>query len=259
MNDNMSILEEKSIEVIDDEVFNYDGYQVVRGEFFAHTYEPTFVFHRNTIFVNAACLKKLPETDYIQILVNPEKKQLAVLPCDESDKDSFKWSAGISKRSPRHITCPIFSAKVRALMDWTPDFKYKLLGKLLDSGNQTVFVFDLKTPEIFVPKDKDGKSMSRKANYPEEWQNQFGLPVSAHQNKLEISVFNGHAVFRVEDDNHKEAKNGEQNSSGETEYLHRSEEEQNKNSQGNVASNGGPSLYPVACEPEHKGYDYSSL
>ncbi len=224
------------IEVISDEVFNYDGYQVVRGEFFAHTYEPTFIFHRNQVFVNAACLKKFPETDYIQILVNPEKKQLAVLPCGESDKDSFKWSAGSSKRSPRHISCPIFSAKVRALMDWTPDFKYKLLGKMLDAGNQSVFVFDLKTPEIYVPKDDEGKVMSRKATYPLEWQNQFGVPASAHQNRLEISVFNGHAVFRVEDDNHKEADNGKQHNS-EAEHMHRPEEEKNQNTQSYVTSN----------------------
>ena len=236
-NEEMNMPKGRDFEVISDEVFNYDGYQVVRGEFFAHTYEPTFVFHRNQVFVNAACLKKLPDTNYIQILVNPEKKQLAVLPCHESDKDSFKWSAGISKRSPRHITCPIFSAKVRALMDWTPDFKYKLLGKLLEGGGQSVFVFDLKTPEIFVPKDEEGKVMSRKANYPAEWQNQFGVPAAAHQNKLEISVFNGHAVFRIEDDNHKEANDGEQHTDSETEHMHRSEEEANPNPQSDVTSN----------------------
>lgn len=33
------------MEVIDDDSFSYDGYQVVRGEFFAHIYEPSFTFN----------------------------------------------------------------------------------------------------------------------------------------------------------------------------------------------------------------------
>lgn len=198
----------RDMEVIRDEAFNYEGYQVVRGEFFAHMYEPTFVFYRNKVFVNAACLRKLDDVEYVQILVNPEKKQLAVMPCRESDKDSFRWCTGSTNRHPRQISCPIFYAKVQSLMNWTPDFKYKLLGKLIDTGSQLLFVFDLSTPEIFVPKDEDNR-ISRKATYPAEWQNQFGIPVSAHQNTLQVSVFNGHAVFKIEDNSHKEASNGE--------------------------------------------------
>lgn len=247
----------RDIEVIRDEVFNYDGYQVVRGEFFAHIYEPTFIFHRNKVSVNAACLRKLPDTDYIQILVNPEKRQLAVLPCDESDKDSFKWCTGVSKKSPRQITCPIFSAKVRTLMDWSPDFKYKLLGKMIDTGTQLLFVYDLKTPEIFVPKDEEGNKMSRKATYPAEWQNQFGVPVSEHQNKLQVSVFNGHAVFSIEEDNnHKEGSNG---SDQQTEHMHRSEEEANTNTQGNATSDAGPGVHTAVGESYQAGNDNSGM
>ncbi len=253
MDNNYENSRARDIEIVRDEVFNYDGYQVVRGEFFAHIYEPTFIFHRNKVSVNAACLRKLPEVDYIQILVNPEKRQLAVLPCDESDKDSFKWCTGKNKKSPRQITCPIFSAKVRTLMDWTSDFKYKLLGKLIDTGTQLLFVYDLKTPEIFVPKDEEGNKMSRKAQYPAEWQNQFGVPVSEHQNKLQVSVFNGHAVFSIEEDsNHKEGRDGDNK---QAEYMHRSEEETNKDTQSNVASDEGSGVHTTIGESIQAGND----
>ena len=33
------------IEIIEDDAFSYEGYQVVRGEFFAHVYEPSFTFN----------------------------------------------------------------------------------------------------------------------------------------------------------------------------------------------------------------------
>ena len=68
--------EKNTIPVTEDDAFSYDGYQVVRGEFFAHTYEPSFTFNSSKVSVNTACIKKLPDTDFVQILVNPDEKKL---------------------------------------------------------------------------------------------------------------------------------------------------------------------------------------
>lgn len=64
----------RDLQIIEDDAFSYEGYQVVRGEFFAHTYEPSFTFNANKVSVNTACIKKLPQTDFVQILVNPMKR-----------------------------------------------------------------------------------------------------------------------------------------------------------------------------------------
>lgn len=191
--------ERNTISVVEDDAFSYDGYQVVRGEFFAHTYEPSFTFNSNKVSVNTACIKKLPDTDFVQILVNPDEKKLAVRPCQEYEKDSFRWCSATSKRSPRQITCRIFFAKVVSLMGWNSAYRYKLLGKLIKSDNELLFVFDLTTPEIFVRSEKeDGKiKTSRTPSYPEEWQNQFGVPVEEHQSSLQINMFDGYAVFGI--------------------------------------------------------------
>ena len=195
--------ERNTIPVVEDDAFSYDGYQVVRGEFFAHTYEPSFTFNSNKVSVNTACIKKLPDTDFVQILVNPDEKKLAVRPCQEDEKDSFRWCSATSKRSPRQITCRIFFAKVVSLMGWNSAYRYKLLGKLIKSDNELLFVFDLTTPEIFVRSEKeDGKiKTSRTPSYPEEWQNQFGVPVEEHQNSLQINMFDGYAVFGISESN----------------------------------------------------------
>lgn len=63
-------------EIIIDNDFNYDGYQVVRGEFFAHLNEPSITFNNDRINLNSACINKLPNTKYIQFLVNPDEKIL---------------------------------------------------------------------------------------------------------------------------------------------------------------------------------------
>ena len=188
-------------DITQDDAFSYEGYQVVRGEFFAHIYEPSFTFNSYKVSVNTACIKKLPDIEYVQILVNPEEKKLAVKPCPEEAKDSFRWcSANSKKRSPKQITCRIFFAKVIALMGWNPNYRYKLLGKLLKSGDDILFVFDLTTPEIYKRVIKEGEKpkMSRTPSYPADWQNQFGLPVEEHQNTIQVNMFNGYTVFGVQ-------------------------------------------------------------
>ena len=199
--------ENNTIPVTDDDAFSYDGYQVVRGEFFAHTYEPSFTFNSNKVSVNTACIKKLPDTDFVQILVNPDEKKLAVRPCMEDEKDSFRWCSASSKRSPRQITCRIFFAKVISLMGWNPSYRYKLLGKLIRSDNELLFVFDLTTPEIFVRSENDAGNIksSRTPSYPEEWQNQFGVPVEEHHSNLQINMFDGYAVFGISENTNSDS------------------------------------------------------
>ena len=73
-------------EVIQDDTFSYDGYQVVRGEFFAHIYEPSLCFNQSRVYVNMGCLKRMQDVDYVQILVNAEEKKLVIRPAGEDEK-----------------------------------------------------------------------------------------------------------------------------------------------------------------------------
>lgn len=70
------------------EQFSLDNYQVVRREFFAHLSEPAVTFYNCKFYVNAACLHRFPGVDYVQALVNQEKKVLVLLPCEEGARDA---------------------------------------------------------------------------------------------------------------------------------------------------------------------------
>ena len=179
--------------------FSYDGYQVVRAEFFAHLYEPSVTLNRETVSVNAACLRKLPDFEYVQFLVNPGEKKLAVKPCSEDMKDSFRWCTGDGKkRKPKKITCKIFFAKVMSLMDWDPRYRYKILGKLIRAQDDSLFVFDLSSAEAYHNRIKGEPDPSRSPHYPEERKNQFGIPATEHQDIQQISIFDDYTVFRIE-------------------------------------------------------------
>jgi len=149
-------------EIIVDEGFTYDGYQVVRGEFFAHLHEPSITFNNCKLSANTACVNKLPDVEYVQIRVNPEEMKLIIQPCREDDKGSFLWSSvkqENGRKNPRQITCKVFIAMVYHMMDWNPDYRYKLMGKLIKSNGENFFVFDLKAAEVYhrIRQDDEGQ------------------------------------------------------------------------------------------------------
>ncbi len=222
---------QKDMEIFDEDV-NLSGYEVVRGEFFAHLYEPSFTFNQNKISVNTACIRKLPETEYVQILVNPSEKKLIVRPCEESDKDSFRWcTASAKKRAPKQVTCKVFFAKIISLMEWNSKYRYKMIGKLIRSGDDLLFLFDMKNAETYVRTQKeDGTyTSSHTPSYPEEWEKQFGVPASEHQEILQANYFDGYTVFSIQDKKsnlkESEALDNGQSVNVSTEPVHRSEEE----------------------------------
>ena len=168
-----------------------ENFQVVRGEFFSHTLEPSFTLCNCKAYVNAACLKKLPNYDYIQLLVSPEEKILAIRPCPERKKDSFRWRQGSFGHTPKKITCPIFFAKIMTLMNWDPNLRYRFLGKFIQANDEHLFVFDLNSPEIYQPDIKTPL-------YPTDWAKQFGIPEKEHKRVMQISIFDKYAVFEPE-------------------------------------------------------------
>ena len=220
---NAQIPQEETILDLGDD-YNFDGFEVVRREFFAHLREPSASFSDCKFSVNIACLQKLPETTAVQALINPSTHIMALLPCTEDAKDSFIWcKESNGKRKPKPITCRLFFAKVVDLMGWNPNYRYKLLGKLVQANGMKLLVFDLNATEMFQRTiTQEGKlKSSRKPIFPAEWQTQFGLPYSEHQQALKIDIFDGYAVYSIKDTNvingtidtatsHKESSTSEQ-------------------------------------------------
>ena len=194
---------ENGDEIIDmGDDFAFDGFQVVRREFFAHLTEPAVTFNNCKFYVNCACLNKFPDTDYVQVLVNQNTKIMALLPCAENARDSLAWCyASKGKRKPRQTTCKLFFAKIVSMMDWNPDYRYKLLGKLIHANGQYMIAFDLTATEVYqriFPEGAKPKT-SRTPVFPAGWQDQFGLPYKEHQQSMQINIFDGYAIYSIKD------------------------------------------------------------
>ena len=97
------------------------------------------------------------------------------------------------------------------MMGWNPNYRYKLLGKIIRRGSEYLILFDLKATETYQRVIKEGEKpkTSRTPVFPAEWQNQFGLPVEEHRKQLQVNIFDGYTVFSVQDPAKEESSPGQ--------------------------------------------------
>lgn len=223
-------IDQKALKLAQD--FSYDGYQVVRRELFAHLREPAVVIRRDSVTFNTACIAGLEDVVYIQILVNQENKRMVVRKCEENDKDALRWCVEKpDKRKSRKMTNKLFSAMIYDMMGWDLDCRYKMQGYKITHEDETMYIFDLLEPEIYMDtkrkrkkadsvqktnvnatpeeltkeqmeeqqKEEIAVKVERKLNripfYPKEWKDSFGLPVKEHEKALETNLKEGYVEF----------------------------------------------------------------
>ena len=183
--------------------FSFDGYQVVRREFFSHKFDPTLTIKGNSIIFNNACISKMEQVVYVQVLVNPTTEKLVIRPCEEGARDAIRWCiVRDEKRKSRQITCGLFTAKLYEMMGWEALYRYKLQGTRINYKGEHLYVFDLTSTEIFLPVVKDPDNPKAKAKrsaavYPADWRDSFGIPVQEHTESTNIDLMEGFAFADV--------------------------------------------------------------
>lgn len=182
--------------------FSFDGYQVVRREFFSHKFDPTLTVRSNGIIFNNACISKMDEVVYVQVLINPDTGKLVVRPCDEGARDAVRWCvAREDKRKSRQISCSMFTAKLYDLMGWETLYRYKMQGTRISYQGEQLYVFDLTSTEVFIPvtqesSDPEGKPKKKtEARFLESWRDSFGLPVAEHAASVMVNLEEGYGTM----------------------------------------------------------------
>ena len=90
-------------------------------------------------------------------------------------------------------------------MDWNPDYRYKLLGRLIHANGEYMIAFDLTATEIYQRALPEGAKprTARTPVFPSGWQDQFGLPYKEHQQSMQVNIFDGYAVYSIKESSKK--------------------------------------------------------
>ncbi len=177
--------------------FSSENFEIVHSQFFSQSTEPAVTFGRRKMWVNSVCLTKFPQTDHVRILINRDTKTLALYPRREGDRSSLPWcSSNGEKRKPRQLSCPMFFAKIYALMEWNPSCRYRVVGKYLCGSRGELLAFDLRAAEAYI---YSANAMQRyMPRFPADWRDQFGVPAAEHGLEPLVHMFDEYAVFELE-------------------------------------------------------------
>lgn len=165
--------------------FDLQGYQVVRSQFTQVRYEgPAITITGEKVSFNRFCMKKFESVAYIQLLLHPAERKIAIRPCGEHDTHSIRWRPDPEKALySKSLNCQHFGSALYKIMDWNPDYMYRIRGTWAKRGTEEIIVFNLTnaTPAILVAADSEENLSRRRVNLcPGEWADDFGEEFYEH-------------------------------------------------------------------------------
>ncbi len=178
---------EMTVETSDGD-FDFSGFEIAEMGFVFTRNFPMLSIEDGTLAFNTECLKKIPKSTDMQLLIHPGKRTLAVRPAPPGDRHSIRWSKKKNGNPvPRQIPSAAFSSILFALFGWDEENKYRLRGMHLKSGKEEALLFtsmdasilirrdrleaELETDEKFTPLETSGK---RVVAVPEQKAHAFG-------------------------------------------------------------------------------------
>ena len=182
--------------------FDLRSFEVARAEFFDTPHRPYVTFANKKIKFNTDCVRKLGAKNFIELLVNPITKKLAIRSTDKENRQGVLCSTLSYKvYYPKDIPAAAFFDTIYRLFGWNPEYKYKINGAIYEKDGEVVFIFDAADCETYfksymVPRQEktdEGtaslKPLTAHGNYiqayPEEWAMSFGKPYYFHERSVE--------------------------------------------------------------------------
>ena len=162
--------------------FDLGGYQVVRGHFLMARPEcPCITVTPDKISFNVFCMRKFAGVSYVQLLLHPTERKLAIRPCGPKDTHHIKWRVDPEKPFiPKTISCPHFGNALYQIMNWNPDYIYHIRGSWAARARDEIIVFSLSNavPSAYletVSEEEIEESRKRRVELcPKEWSETFG-------------------------------------------------------------------------------------
>lgn len=180
--------------------FDMRGFEVARSELFDTASTPAVTFAERSIKFNMACVKRLGDKNYIELLVNPITQKFAIRPTKKDNRHGVFCSKHIGKRiDTKEIPTAAFSDTIFDIFGWNRDCKYRITGSFLEQDGEVAYIFDTANTQAFfkpyVLPTKDGADNATVIQpftpigkhiraIPQDWTSSFGKQYYLHEQTL---------------------------------------------------------------------------
>ena len=124
--------------------FDFSGYEIAALDFFDTARTPSVTFSDRTITFNAVCTNRLKSEGRVELLVHPVERRFAVRSAAKGNRNAVVWCQPYDgKRSrPKPIASSAYFDTLYSLFGWNPQHKYKVYGRLVQNGDEEVYIFN---------------------------------------------------------------------------------------------------------------------
>ena len=133
--------------------FDFRGFEIARSQFFDMQDKICITFSSKKVTCSTACIRKLGNAQYIEMLVHPGEHLLAVRKTEKQKRSALRWA----KTNPDGIVAPrplCGTALIQTLydiFDWNPNYQYRVRGVRRQRDTESVILFDMRETEVFMP------------------------------------------------------------------------------------------------------------
>ena len=135
--------------------FDLRGYEVVDFKLFDDHKVPAVTLQKSAVKFTIACIRRMNCGNYVELLVHPFKKQIAVRPAEKDNRYAIVWSTGSElTRASREVACKAYIDKLFELFEWKEDYKYKLYGCVYHDAEEAACIFSDLSASVYIDREK---------------------------------------------------------------------------------------------------------
>ncbi|MBR4457495.1 MAG: recombinase family protein [Clostridia bacterium] len=120
--------------------FSMEGFREISGMSFYHRDKPHLRIRKGRLFFSTYCLQKFRDVEYVEFLVNPIEKYIAIRPTDVDNPNAIHWGKlRDGKWAALPIGCPGIVQVLGDLMDWEEPDSLSCIGEFFEEEKLLLF------------------------------------------------------------------------------------------------------------------------
>lgn len=132
--------------------FDLRDFEVVDFKLFDDIQIPSVLVQTKYIRFSSSCVRRMACGEYVEFLVHPLKKKLAIRPTTKDNRYGIQWTKG-SRQVPRDIACKAYIDNLFDIFGWRRDYRYRLYGCVYKDGNELACIFSGMDASVYIRKD----------------------------------------------------------------------------------------------------------
>ena len=131
--------------------FDLRDFEVTNAALFDSNKRPYVLFQNKKIKFSTDCVRRFGKDNKVELLIHPGLRKFAVRRTAKDSRHFVQWSRPDDGRYyAKEISCAAFGDTLFELLDWGTEYKFKAYGRFLEDEGESVFLFDLSEPEIYI-------------------------------------------------------------------------------------------------------------